>query len=60
MQRDPAVRTSPDVVLYFKGFHALQTHRVAHWLWQTKRQTLALFLQSQVCIYYSIDIVTIY
>jgi hypothetical protein len=33
MDRDPAVRTSPDVILYFKGFQALQTHRVAHWLW---------------------------
>eukprot|EP01041_Mallomonas_annulata_P001533 gene1533-2956_t len=47
MQRDPAVRTSPDVLLYFKGFQALQTHRVSHLLWSTKRQTLALFLQSQ-------------
>ena len=21
-------------VLYFKGFHAIQTHRLAHWLWK--------------------------
>jgi len=27
---------------------ALQTHRVAHWLWKTGRDTLAFFLQSQV------------
>jgi serine O-acetyltransferase len=47
MDRDPAVRTSPDVLLYFKGFQALQTHRVAHWLWTTGRSTLALFLQSR-------------
>jgi serine O-acetyltransferase len=47
MDRDPAVRTSPDVLLYFKGFQALQTHRVAHWLWKTGRSTLALFLHSR-------------
>ena len=47
MDRDPAVRTSPDVILYFKGFQALQTHRVAHWLWGSGRSTLALFVQSR-------------
>ena len=47
MDRDPAVRTSPDVILYFKGFQALQTHRVAHWLWSSGRSTLALFVQSR-------------
>lgn len=31
--RDPACNYLPDVFLYFKGFHALQTHRVAHYLW---------------------------
>jgi len=59
MDRDPAVRTSPDVILYFKGFQALQTHRVSHYLWETGRQTLALFLQSLVLIYYRIHITKI-
>lgn len=40
MTRDPAVKSYTDVLLYFKGFHALQTHRVAHWLWKNKRKTL--------------------
>jgi serine O-acetyltransferase len=40
MNRDPAVKSYTDVLLYFKGFHALQTHRVAHWLWNNGRTTL--------------------
>lgn len=56
MDRDPAVRTSPDVLLYFKGFQALQTHRVAHWLWTTGRSTLALFLHSRANTVFQIDI----
>ena len=42
MVRDPAVKSYPDVLLYFKGFQALQTHRVAHWLWNTGRETLGI------------------
>lgn len=56
MDRDPAVRMSPDVLLYFKGFQALQTHRVSHWLWNTNRHTLALFLYSRINSVYQIDI----
>ena len=40
--RDPAVKSYTDVLLYFKGFHALQTHRVAHWLWGKGRKTLGM------------------
>jgi serine O-acetyltransferase len=40
MIRDPAVQSFTDVLLYFKGFQALQTHRVAHWLWNNGRKTL--------------------
>lgn len=38
--RDPAVKSLTDIPLYFKGFHALQTHRVAHMLWMDGRKTL--------------------
>jgi hypothetical protein len=54
--RDPACAYLPDVFLYFKGFHALQSHRVAHVLWQQGRQVLALYLQSQVSQIFQIDI----
>lgn len=56
MDRDPAVKTSPDVLLYFKGFQALQTHRVSHWLWTHGRPTLALFLHSRANTVFQIDI----
>lgn len=42
--------------LYFKGFHALQTHRVAHWLWNNGRESLALFFQNRVSTKFGVDI----
>lgn len=35
-QRDPAVRSTLEVVACYPGFHALQFHRLAHKLWQLK------------------------
>jgi serine O-acetyltransferase len=54
--RDPACHTLPDVFLYFKGFHALQSYRTAHVLWNTGRTVLAQYLQSQVSQIFQIDI----
>lgn len=54
--RDPACTCLPDVFLYFKGFHALQTHRVAHYMYKGGRQVLAHYLQSQVSQNFQIDI----
>ncbi len=31
-ERDPAVRSTLEVLVTYPGFHALQVHRVAHWL----------------------------
>ena len=56
MERDPAVKTAPDVSLYCKGFQALQAHRVSHWLWKSGRPTLALFLHSRANTVFQIDI----
>lgn len=47
-ERDPACESYHDCLLYFKGFQALQTHRVAHWLYNSGRHALAFYLQSQV------------
>jgi serine O-acetyltransferase len=44
--RDPACSRLMEPVLYFKGFHAIQTHRLAHWLWNEGRRDFALYLQS--------------
>lgn len=46
LDRDPACERVIEPVLYFKGFHALQTHRLAHWLWKAGRRDFALLLQS--------------
>ena len=37
--RDPACERHIEPVLYFKGFHAIQTHRLAHWLWSRAAAT---------------------
>lgn len=34
--RDPAARTTLEVVLLYQGFHALFYHRQAHWLYKHK------------------------
>jgi len=47
MDRDPACTRALEPLLYFKGFHAIQTHRLAHWLWSRNRQDFALYLQSR-------------
>ena len=46
--RDPACDDLTTPFLFFKGFHALQAHRVAHWLWTQERKTLAQFFQNQI------------
>lgn len=43
-------------LLYLKGFHALQGYRVAHWLWQQGRHSLAVFLQNQISVVFSVDV----
>jgi serine O-acetyltransferase len=56
MERDPACVSFLQPFLYFKGFQALQTHRVAHYLWQNGRILLALHLQSRVSELFQVDI----
>ena len=45
-KRDPACRRLIDPLLYFKGYHALETFRFAHVLWHAGRHDFALYLQS--------------
>jgi serine O-acetyltransferase len=54
--RDPASATFSVPLLYFKGFHALQAYRVAHWLWEQGRQQMALFLQNRISEVFGIDV----
>jgi len=54
--RDPACDRFLMPILYFKGFHAVQTHRLAHWLWMQGRKDFALYLQSRSSSIFSTDI----
>ncbi|MBT3070580.1 serine O-acetyltransferase [Rhodomicrobium sp. Az07] len=54
--RDPACSRLIDPLLYFKGFHALETQRFAHALWQQGRLDFAMYLQSQSSRVFGIDI----
>ncbi|CCV06643.1 serine acetyltransferase [Mesorhizobium metallidurans STM 2683] len=54
--RDPACDRFIMPVLYFKGFHAIQTHRLAHWLWIQGRKDFALYLQSRSSSVFQTDI----
>src|SRR5215470_4854212 len=42
-ERDPACRSYLDAFLFYKGFHAIQSYRIAHWLWTHDRQHMARF-----------------
>ena len=54
--RDPATTRFIEPVLYYKGFHAIQTHRLAHWLWSKGRRDFALYLQSRSSAVFQCDI----
>ena len=55
-ERDSACINFTTPFLYFKGFHALQAHRAAHWLWQQGRESLALVLQNRISTVFGVDI----
>ena len=55
-ERDPASHGFSGPFVYFKGFHALQSYRVAHWLWQNERQLLAMHLQNRISEVFGVDI----
>lgn len=54
--RDSASAECGTPFLYYKGFHALQSYRIAHWLWTNNRRELALFMQSRISTSFGVDI----
>jgi serine O-acetyltransferase len=42
--RDPAARSTWEVVTCYPGFHALLIHRLAHWFWRMKMRWLGRFV----------------
>jgi serine O-acetyltransferase len=55
-ERDPACHRLLQPVLYFKGFQAIQSYRVGHWLWETGRTDLAYFFQMRISEVFGIDV----
>jgi len=56
MEFDPAAVDIIQPFLFFKGFHAIQTHRIAHHLWHDGKHNTALYLQSRSSLLYGVDI----
>src|SRR5690606_25570380 len=55
-ERDSACTDLVTPLLYFKGFHALESYRVAHRLWTHGRRSLALVLQNRISVVLGVDI----
>jgi serine O-acetyltransferase len=56
VDRDPATQRALEPLLYYKGFHALAAHRLAHSLWNDGRRDFALWLQSRCSVVFQTDI----
>jgi serine O-acetyltransferase len=54
--RDPACHRMIQPLLYFKGFLAIQSYRLAHHLWENGRTDLALFVQMRCSEIFGVDI----
>lgn len=54
--RDPACHTVLEPLLFYKGFLAITTYRVSHYLWGHGRRALALCFQSIASEVFGVDI----
>lgn len=55
-QRDPACYSILNPMLFYKGFMAITTYRVSHYLWVMDRRSLALYFQSISSEIFAVDI----
>lgn len=55
-ERDPACGSYSNAVLFYKGYQAIQVHRIANRLWNMGQQISARALQSRVSEVFSMDI----
>lgn len=56
LQRDPVSNNYLVPFLYFKGFHALQSYRISHYLWNKKKYSLSTYLHSRISTIFAVDI----
>lgn len=55
-ERDPAARSTAEVLLCYPGLHAVWGHRITHWLWQRGARTSARFLAEIIRKFTGVDI----
>jgi len=56
LERDPATEHALVPFLWYKGFHAISLHRLAHSLWKSGRRELASHFQSLMSEHLAVDI----
>jgi len=56
LERDPAAEHALMPFLWFKGFHAITCHRLAHSLWKAGRREMAFHIQSLASAALGVDI----
>jgi serine O-acetyltransferase len=56
VRRDPAAYGCSEPFLHYKGYHALEAYRVAHWLWGAGRHALACYVQNRISEVFAVDI----
>lgn len=56
VDRDPACPSPLIPLLFYKGFQAITTYRIAHYLWQQDRKLLAYQFQSMASAIFAVDI----
>ena len=54
--KDPAARSTLEVLLAYPGLHALWSHRLAHWLWRHRVRLLARLLSQVSRLFTNIEI----
>ncbi len=55
-ERDPAARSTLEIILAYPGLHALWGHRLAHWLWQNELKLVARWLSHLMRLLTGIEI----
>ncbi|MBQ98245.1 MAG: serine O-acetyltransferase [Roseibacillus sp.] len=56
LKRDPACNSTLEPLMYYKGFFAVTTYRIANHLWHDSRRAMALYLQSLASEVFGVDI----
>ncbi|OCX67036.1 serine O-acetyltransferase [Thioclava sp. SK-1] len=55
-ERDPACHRLMQPLLFYKGYQALQSYRIGHWLWQQGRRDMSYFVQMRTSEMFGVDI----